>query len=83
MKYILIFLLIFSALEAEDKKQKVTIGAGPYIQTQPYKNVDDIVLSSPVIFFDNGVAYVRWTRAGLYFLGDKQKDYSWGFSLTV
>ncbi|WP_372998930.1 MipA/OmpV family protein [Sulfurimonas sp.] len=83
MKYILIFILIFSSLQAEEKKQKVTIGAGPYIQTQPYKNVDDIVIPSPVIFFDNGIAYVRWSRAGLYFFGDKQEDYAWGFSLTI
>jgi len=83
MKYLLILILIYSGLHAQEEKQKVTIGAGPYIQTQPYKNVDNIVLPSPVIFFDNGIAYVRWTRAGLYFFGDKQKDYAWGFSLTV
>ncbi|EDZ62246.1 MltA-interacting protein MipA [Sulfurimonas gotlandica GD1] len=83
MKYILILLLVFLTLEAQDKKQKITIGAGPFIQTQPYKNVDNIVLPSPVIFFDNGIAYVRWSRAGIYFFGDKQEDYAWGFSLTV
>lgn len=84
MKYILTLLLIFLTLDAqEEKKQKVTIGAGPFIQTQPYKNVDNIVIPSPVVFFDNGIAYVRWSRAGLYFFGDKQEDYAWGFSLTV
>ena len=83
MKYLLILILIFLSLQAEEKKQKITIGAGPYIQTQPYKDVDDMALPSPVIFFDNGIAYVRWSRAGIYFLGDKQEDYSWGFSLTV
>ncbi len=83
MKYILILLLILSQLTAKDKQQEVTIGAGAYMQTQPYKNVDAIVLPSPVIFFDNGVAYVRWTRVGVYFLGDKQDDFSWGFSLTA
>ena len=83
MKYILALLLIFSTLNAEEKKQKITIGAGPYIQTQPYKNVDDILLPSPVVFFDNGIAYVRWSRAGVYFYGESQDDYAWGFSLTV
>ncbi|WP_373034631.1 MipA/OmpV family protein [Sulfurimonas sp.] len=83
MKYFLILLLILSVANAQEKKQKITIGAGPYIQTQPYNNVDDILLPSPVIFFDNGVAYARWTRIGIYFYGDKQEDYSWGFSLTA
>ncbi len=83
MRYILILLLVFLSLNAEDKKQKITIGIGPYIQTQPYKGVDDIVLPSPVIFFDNGILYIRWTRAGVYFLGEKNDDYSWGFSLSV
>jgi outer membrane protein len=83
MKYILALFLFFSILHAQDKKQNITIGAGSYIQTQPYKNVDDIVLPSPVIFFDNGVAYIRWSRAGIYFYGDKQDNYAWGFSLTI
>jgi outer membrane protein len=83
MKYLLILLLILSQLTADDKKQKLTIGAGSYIQTQPYKNTDSIVLPSPVIFFDNGVAYVRWSRVGIYFLGNKNNDYSWGFSITA
>ncbi|MEA2091479.1 MAG: MipA/OmpV family protein [Campylobacterota bacterium] len=83
MRYILILLLIFLTLNAEDKKQKITIGAGPYMQTQPYKNVDDILIASPVIFFDNGIAYIRWSRAGIYFLGSKQDDYAWGLSLTM
>jgi len=83
MRYILVLLLIFSSLLAQDSKQKVTIGLGPYVQTQPYKNVDNIVLPSPVIFYDNGVVYIRWSRAGLYFYGDKQEDYSWGFSFTI
>jgi len=83
MRYILLFLLLISTLDAQEEKQKLTIGAGPYMQTQPYKDVDNIVLASPVIFFDNGIAYIRWSRAGLYFFGDKQDDYAWGFSLTV
>lgn len=79
---LLIFLLTLSAV-AEDKKQKVTIGLGPYIQTQPYVNTDAIVLPSPVVFFDNGLFYIRWSRAGVYFLGNKGEDFSWGVSLTV
>jgi len=83
MKYILIFLLLISYLNAEEKKQKFTIGLGPYIQTQPYENVNDILLPSPVMFFDNGLFYIRWSRAGMYFLGEKNDDYAWGLSLTV
>ena len=83
MRYILIFLLLFLSLNAQDEKQKLTIGFGPYIQTQPYENVDDILLPSPVIFYDDGLFYVRWSRGGIYFLGDKQDDYAWGFSLTT
>ena len=83
MRYILIFLLLFLNLNAQDEKQKLTIGFGPYIQTQPYENVDDILLPSPVIFYDDGLFYVRWSRAGIYFLGSKQDDYAWGFSITA
>ncbi|NPA66420.1 MAG: MipA/OmpV family protein [Epsilonproteobacteria bacterium] len=72
-------LLTISSLFATD----LTIGAGPYVQTQPYKGADPIIVPSPVIFYDNGVIYARWTRFGVYFLGKKQKEYSWGFSLTV
>ncbi len=83
MRFFLILTLIFFNLFAKDEKQKVTVGAGVYIQTQPYKNVDDIILPSPIIFFDNEIIYMRWSRAGIYFLGDKQDDYAWGFSLTA
>jgi len=83
MKYLLILVLILANLQAEDKKQKVTIGAGPYIQTQPYKDVSSNIILSPVLFFDNSLVYIRWSRAGIYFLGDKQDDFAWGFSLTV
>jgi len=84
MRYILILVFIFYTLHAQDEeKQKLTIGAGIYVQTQPYKDVDEIILPTPVIFFDNGLFYVRWSRAGVYFLGDKQDDYAWGFSLTT
>lgn len=83
MKYIIISFLLFSTLFAQEVKQKVTIGLGPFIQTQPYKDVDNISIISPVIFFDNDLFYIRWSRAGLYFLGDKTEDFSWGLSLTV
>ena len=83
MKLFLVILLLCFSLFAQEKKQKVTIGGGVYSQTQPYKNTDPLVLPTPVIFFDNSLFYIRWSRAGIYFLGDKKDDYSWGFSLTV
>lgn len=83
MKNILfILLLLFSSLIASDK-QKLTLGFGPYIQSEPYKGAKSLLLPSPVIFYDNGVVYARWSRFGLYFLGEKKKDYAWGFSLTM
>ena len=83
MKLILTLALLFLFSFAQESKQKVTIGAGPYIQTQPYKGVEPILLPSPVIFFDNSLFYVRWSRAGVYFLGEKKENYAWGFSLTA
>ena len=83
MKYLIILVLLFATVHAQEEKQKVTIGLGPYMQTQPYKGVDDFALASPVIFYDNGVVYVRWSRAGVYFLGNEEDDYAWGFSLTL
>jgi outer membrane protein len=79
MKLISLLVLFITLLSAE----KVTIGAGPYIQSQPYTDVKDIVVPSPVIFFDNSLFYIRWSRAGLYFMGDKNDDYAWGLSLTI
>ena len=83
MKYFLILLLLFLQLEAKSSDNEITIGAGPYIQSQPYKDASALVLPSPVIFFDNSVVYARWSRFGLYFLGDKKEDYLWGASLTI
>ena len=89
MRNIILITLFFLTLNAQEtevnleKKQKVTIGLGAYVQSQPYKGVDSFVVPSPVIFFDNGLFYVRWSRAGIYFLGDKQDNFSWGFSLTA
>ena len=83
MRYILTLVLIFSTIFAQDKKETITLGFGPYIQTQPYEGVDNILLPSPVIFYDNSLFYIRWSRAGIYFLGSVQDAYSWGFSLSV
>ncbi len=83
MKFILVCLLFLSAHLFATEKHKLTIGLGPYIQSKPYKGADDLILPSPVIFYDNGIVYARWSRFGLYFLGEKKEDYAWGFSLTV
>lgn len=83
MRFLVLFIFFISTLIAQEKKQSITLGLGSYIQTQPYENVDTLILPSPVIFFDNGLLYVRWTRVGLYFLGQKQDSYAWGFSLTA
>lgn len=65
----------------KDSKPKIDtyVGAGPYVQTQPYQGADPIVLPTPVIFFDNRLLYVRWTRVGLYVYGKQ----NWGISLTA
>ena len=83
MKYFVILMLLFLNLSAQQSKQNLTIGAGAFFQSEPYKGASTLVLPSPVIFFDNSVVYARWSRFGVYFLGDKKEDYSWGFSLTV
>jgi len=83
MRYIFIFFLLLSTFLFGSNKQKITIGAGAYTQSKPYKGADNLLLPSPVIFFDNGLLYARWSRFGVYFLGEKKEDYAWGFSLTV
>jgi MipA family protein len=83
VKYLLIATLLFFTLNAEEEKQDVTMGLGLYVQTQPYIDVSTMILPTPVIFFDNSLLYIRWTRYGVYFLGNKGKDISWGFSLTA
>lgn len=55
------------------------IGAGPYVQSQPYQGADPLLLPTPVIFFDNRLLYVRWTRVGLYVYGKQ----NWGVSITA
>ena len=76
MKKILIFLLFTSLLKAENS---LSIGAGPYIQSQPYKNTDAFILPSPVIFLEYEIFYVRWSQLGIYFYGGDD----WGFSLMA
>lgn len=83
MKYLLILTLLLTHLFADSQKQKVALGAGAYYQTQPYKGVDNILLPSPVVFFDNELFYMRWTRVGIYFLGESHGDSAWAFSLTA
>ena len=83
MKKALLILLMLSSLYAKDTSQKITIGAGPYLQTQPYKGVNDILLPSPFIYYNSDLFYVKWTRVGMYFYGSKSDDFSWGFSLTA
>ena len=76
-------LLLVINIYAQEQKQEVSIGAGPYIQTQPYQGVSNIVLPSPFFYYNDGVFYAKWTRFGVYFLGEKSKDFSWAFSLTA
>lgn len=83
MRFILLFALLIFTLYARESKQKITIGIGPYVQTQPYKDAKPIFVPSPVIFFDNSLFYIRWSRFGMYFLGKKEQNYAWGFSLTA
>jgi len=64
-------------------KDDIYLGLGPYFQTQPYKGADPVVLASPVLFFDNSLFYIRWTRVGMYFYGARHDDYSWGLSITA
>ncbi len=81
MKVLLLITLLIFSLQA--RKIDLYMGAGAYVQSQPYKGANTLILPTPVIFFDNSVFYVRWTRVGLYFLGDASGDVSWGFSLTA
>ena len=83
MKLVLLFLIFVVTYLPAQEKQKLTLGFGPYVQSEPYKGADDLILPSPVIFYDNGIVYARWSRFGLYFLGEKKEDYAWGFSLTA
>ena len=79
MKILLVSSFLFCFVLAE----KLTLGLGAYTQTQPYKGVVPLLTPSPVIFYDNALLYIRWTRGGIYFLGNKSQDLAWGFSLTA
>jgi len=81
MKKCLLLFFVLPALLCG--KDDVTLGAGPYFQTQPYKDADPVVLATPVVFFDNALFYVRWTRVGMYFYGQSGDEQSWGLSLTA
>lgn len=80
----LLFLLMSSSLYAQSEDDSassnvLSIGLGPYVQTQPYKGATPMVTPTPVIFYDNRVVYVRWTRVGLYLAGGD----NWGYSITA
>ncbi len=83
MKKFLLFVLLGFCVFAAD----LSLGLGPYVQTQPYKGSDSLYVPSPVIFYDNGIVYARWSRFGVYFYGHKASDmsgdFSWGFSVTA
>jgi len=83
LKKLLIFFFLLFNLSAKEKQESITMGIGLYSQTQPYKNVEKLLIPTPIVFFDNNIFYVRWTRVGLYFFGKKQKNYAWAFSLTA
>ena len=83
MKQILTFLLLIATLYAQDSSKKLTLGGGAYLQTQPYKGVENILLPSPFIYYSGDLFYAKWTRFGMYFYGSKSDDLSWGFSLTA
>lgn len=61
------------------KKDTAFIGGGFYLQSQPYEDTDGFATISPVVFFDNELFYMRWTRLGMYFLGGE----NWGMSVTA
>ncbi len=83
MRFFTLFCLLALELFAEQKTTPLLLGGGSYIQTQPYKGADAKIVPSPVVFFDNHLFYVRWTRVGVYFLGDVKDDFSWAFSLSA
>ena len=83
MRYLFLLVLILFQLEAQEEKFPLTIGLGAYIESQPYKGVKSHILPSPIVFYDNKVFYARWSRIGLYFLGNSYNNYSWAFSVTA
>jgi outer membrane protein len=74
--FFLVFLVFTLFLKAENS---LSIGAGPYIQSQPYKNTDAFTLPTPVIFLEYEIFYARWSQIGVYFYGGDD----WGLSLMA
>ncbi len=52
---------------------------GSYIQSQPYKKADPLILPSPVVFLESKPFYIRWSQLGVYFMGGE----NWGASLIA
>ncbi len=75
----LAFAMAAAAEEAGGEPRNAYLGAGAYVQTQPYAGADAKVLPSPVLFADNRLFYVRWTRVGMYVYGQQ----NWGISITA
>ncbi len=80
MRFLLIILLLLTQLLA---KENFYLGVGPYIQTQPYKGLSSRLYTSPVIFFDNKIFYIRWSELGVYIAGESKDNYSWGLSIAA
>lgn len=80
MRLLFIILLCLTELLA---KGNIYLGAGPYIQTQPYKGLSSKLYASPVIFFDNKTFYIRWSEVGVYIAGAVKDNYSWGLSIAA
>lgn len=80
MKRVALLLYLYTSLFGADR---LIVGGGPYLQTQPYKGADPVALFSPVIFYNETPFYVRWTRVGVYVLGEQGEEASWGASLTL
>ncbi len=75
----LLLLLCTILLRLLASEQSIAVGAGPYLQTQPYQGADPFLLPSPVIFLEYEVLYIRWSRAGVYFAGGEH----WGASVMI
>jgi MipA family protein len=83
LKIFLLLFATFTLLFAQGTPDTLYIGAGPYIQTQPYKGASSKITPSPVIFFDNHIFYIRWSRVGVYVAGAAHDNYSWGLSIAA
>ncbi len=60
-------------------EKQAYLGAGPYMQSQPYEGADAFTVATPVVFFDNRRFYMRWMRLGMYLYGEQ----NWGISITA